>query len=73
MYIWFEGMLGTTCNFGVRGVRGVAEEDSEFKDGVRMGVCTCDAILLTPSGTALRTGANSGEIDMLLIDAEWAW
>jgi hypothetical protein len=69
MYIWFEGILGTTCDFGVRGVAG---EDSEFRDGVRLGVCICDAILLTPSGTAVRTGGNSGEIDMLLIDAEWA-
>lgn len=50
IYIWFRGVFGTTCVFGVLGD---AVDDCEATEGVRFGVCTCEAIRLTPSGTAL--------------------
>lgn len=64
-------MFVTACV--VFGVLGVGVDDWEVMEGVRFGVCDCEAILLTPSGTALRGGGCSGDMERLLMDAEWAW
>jgi hypothetical protein len=65
-----DGVFGTTW---VRGVRGVEVEASDITEGVFFGVCACDVILLTASGTALGRGGGNGDIETLLMDAEWGW
>ena len=70
MYMAFDGVFGTTC---VRGVRGVEVEASEVTEGVFLGVCACDAILLTASGTALTSGGGNGDMETLLMDAVCGW
>lgn len=57
----------------MRGFRGELVDASETTDGVLLGVAACDVILLTASGTALGSGGGKGEMEMLLIEAEWAW
>jgi hypothetical protein len=64
-------MFATACV--VFDVLGVGVDDCEAMEGVRFGVCACEAILLMPSGTALRGGGCNGEIETLLMEAEWAW
>jgi hypothetical protein len=71
MYIAFEGVFGTTWE--VRGFRGDLVDTSDTTEGDLPGVAACDATLLTASGTALGRGGGKGEMDMLLIEAEWAW
>lgn len=66
----FEGILGTIWT---RGFRGELVDASDVTEGVRFGVCACEVILLTASGTALASGGGNGDIEMLLTDAEWAW
>jgi len=56
----------------VRGFRGEFVDTSDITEGGFLGVAVCETTLLTASGTALRGGGN-GEIDMLLMEAEWAW
>jgi hypothetical protein len=70
MYIAFEGMFGTTGGWGVRGLFAGA---SDVTDDGFFGVCACDAILLTPSGSALGRGGGNGDIEMQEVDAWWAW
>lgn len=66
----FEGVLGTTCPLGVRGLD---VEASEVTEGVRLGVWAWETTLFTPSGTALGNGGGNGDMDMLVMEAEWAW
>lgn len=70
MYIAFEGVFGTA---ETRGFRRELVEASDTTEGVRLGVAACEATLLTASGTAVGSGGGNGEIDILLIDAEWTW
>jgi hypothetical protein len=70
MYMAFEGVFGTTCT---RGFRGELVDASEVTEGVPLGVCACEATLLTASGTALGSGGGKGDMEMLLTEAEWAW
>lgn len=68
IYIAFAGVLGTTCD---RGVRGDAVDASDVtEDGL---FDACAATLPTPSETALASGGGNGEMEMLEIEAEWAW
>jgi hypothetical protein len=71
IYIAFEGIFGTAR--GARGFRGELFGASDITEGVCLGVAACDATLLTASGAALGRGGGKGEMEMLLIEAEWAW
>lgn len=47
-------------------------------DGALWGVfgasgCTRDVNLCTASGAAVGNGGGKGDIEMLVIEAEWAW
>lgn len=70
MYMAFDAVLGTRC---IRGVRGDAVEASDVIEGLPLGVCACDTTLLTPSGTGLFIGGGNGDIEMLEVEAVWAW
>jgi len=65
-------MLGTG---GVCGARAVLVELYDATDGVGvlLRLCACEASLLTPSGTALGNGGGNGDMEMLEMEAEWAW
>jgi hypothetical protein len=63
-------MLGTG---GVCGARAVLVEVYDATDGVLLRVCACEASLLTPSGTAVGDGGGNGDMEMLEMEAEWAW
>jgi hypothetical protein len=54
MYIAFEGILGM---------------GGEEFGGVLFGTCACEAIRLTPSGTAAGRGGGKGEMEMAEMDA----
>jgi hypothetical protein len=58
------------CGCAARAVLAVA---SDLNDGVLCGVCTCEAILLTASGTTVGSGGGNGEMEMLETEAECAW
>ena len=71
MYIAFEGIFGTIWE--ARGFRGEFVDASDITDEGFLGVAACDATLLTASGTAVGSGGGYGDMEMLLIEAEWAW
>jgi hypothetical protein len=66
MYIALEGILGTTCCGGVRGV----VDDPEVTIEAFLGVfCASDATLVTASGFAVASGGGNGEIEIPVTDA----
>jgi len=70
MYIALEGMLGTTCCGGVRGV----VDDPEATVEAFLGVFfASNATLVTASGFAVASGGGYGEIEIPVTDAVWAW
>ena len=57
----------------MREFRGEFGDASDIADDAFLGDAACVATLLTASGTALGSGGGNGDMEMLLIDAEWAW
>ena len=73
MYMALEGMFGTSGVLRPFGARGLDIDASEVIDGVRFGAWACDTTLLTPSGIATGNGGGNGDMEMLEMEAEWAW
>lgn len=69
IYIVFEGVAGTGGSLGLfDGVEGCVLE------GNRLGVPRCSpVILLTASGFPVGMGGGKGEIEIDVMEAEWAW
>jgi hypothetical protein len=66
MYIALEGILGTTCCGGARGV----VDDPEVTIEAFLEVfCASDATLVTASGFAVASGGGNGEIEIPVTDA----
>ena len=66
MYMALDGMLGTTCCGGARGV----VDDPEVTAEVLLGVfCASAATLVTASGFAVASGGGNGEIEIPVTDA----
>jgi hypothetical protein len=66
MYIALDGMFGTTCCGGVRGV----DDDPEATVEAFLGAfCASAATLVTASGFAVASGGGNGEIEIPVTDA----
>lgn len=66
MYIALEGILGTTC---CGGVRGVVDDPEATVEAFWDVFCACDATLVTASGFAVGRGGGNGEIEIPVTDA----
>ncbi len=70
MYIEFEGVFGTE---GCLGVLGDGEPSLALEDDCTGDALWSDEILVTASAFGTGRGGGNGEMDMEVIEAEWAW
>lgn len=69
IYIWFEGVFGTLCCCCL-GARGDAVDPEDMLGA--LPVTACDATRETASGLGCAEGGGKGDIDIAVIEAEWA-
>lgn len=70
IYIAFDGVFGTIC---CRGVLGVVDDADAIEEGFCAVFWAWETTLLTASDLAVDVGGGKGDIEIPVIEAEWAW